>query len=66
MEAYRFTEAGTRHQRQGAGNQDALRVEHHGPHCLAFLSDGMGSAGLGAMAADIAVGVGLDLSLIHI
>ena len=58
MEAYRFTEAGTRHRRQGAGNQDALRVEHHGPHCLAFLSDGMGSAGLGAMAADIAVGVG--------
>ncbi len=62
MEAYRFTEAGTRHQRQGAGNQDALRVEHHGPHCLAFLSDGMGSAGLGAMAADIAVGVGLDMA----
>lgn len=62
MEVYRFTEASVSHVGRGIGNQDASRVEHHGQHCLAFLADGMGSARLGAMAAEIAVDVGLDMA----
>lgn len=58
MRCYRFTQAGVAHTLRGEGNDDACLLVRCGDTALAFVADGMGSAGFGGEAARLCVDAG--------
>lgn len=58
MRCYKFTQAGVAHALRGEGNDDACLLVRCGDTALAFMADGMGSAGFGGEAARLCVDAG--------
>lgn len=58
MRCYRFTQTGVAHALRGEGNDDACLLVHCDDTALAFMADGMGSAGFGGEAARLCVDAG--------